>query len=657
MRLCLSPFQFGVGKMNRTTSCTVELHINTRNGMAMEVCRAVSPYSLLSAKDGYPTRCVYDKTFYCDAYEEEFLGYCFTVKESKKEYSRRACGKKYKLHTVEDRKEIKWITAFFSETHPEVWIGNMGNNAKFLRPIEERRLRFHDYKMNPRKSPVKLRLQKGGLDGIKIGTAIYGDKRELVPYLCSRQAGLYFETMKEGDKQQGTLLEELKLPHQFVIEKDGYRRPYMYFGTVHAVEGTEFDAKVTDLNKFCDILPDGYAVSQEDFESEAEFRKVVRNFSLIVPVRVPARRDPRNTNKANTDCKPEKDLRPYAKSFYHAREDGKAVEVPYEFWTKGYPKNMCADKARTTVVLGKDGYLDVPAIARLPVICAFGTSLRTPTLDRRTSDKFEEIISDSANVMILAFMEKVINSVDRVRSGAIILSHRPVINLHFGEHSSHALREWMNQNRNYLHGTTKVAYSLHLARNAFAGEHASQKFVILLSDGGRDTGNCKEVCAAPQPGPIFPVPPPPIFGPQVIGPFVTGISVISTPTRTSVHHFGPSGSIVLPAPIIPPPPIIPFPSFPTFPGFPGGCTNKHFPCDQDMLRFDQKEEARQVRLAGIRIIYVVVGVEHSTFERHLKGKVHDMAGGSHNVIFAGGFDKLDKDILRSTVETVCNRIQ
>ncbi|KAK5966998.1 hypothetical protein GCK32_009454, partial [Trichostrongylus colubriformis] len=192
----------------------------------------------------------------------------------------------------------------------------------------------------------------------------------------------------------------------------------MYFGTVHAVEGTEFDAKVTDLNKFCDILPDGYAVSQEDFESEAEFRKVVRNFSLIVPVRVSARRDPRNTNKANTECKPEEDLRSYAKSFYHAREDGKAVEVPYEFWTKGYPKNMCADKPRTTVVLGKEGYLDVPAIARLPVICAFGEVYR--------------------ELQVL------------------------------GEVSTCLFRAWMNQNRNWLHASTKVAYSLHLARNAFA---------------------------------------------------------------------------------------------------------------------------------------------------------------------------------------------
>ncbi|KAK5982509.1 hypothetical protein GCK32_012717, partial [Trichostrongylus colubriformis] len=381
----------------------------------------------------------------------------------------------------------------------------MGNNAKFLRPIEEKSRRFHDYKMDPRKSPVKLRLEKGGFDGIKIGTAIYGDKRELVPYLCSRQAGVYFETIKEGDKQQGTLLEELKLPHQFVIEKDGYRRPYMYFGTVHAVEGTEFDAKVTDLNKFCDILPDGYAVSQEDFESEAEFRKVVRNFSLIVPVRVSARRDPRNTNKANTECKPEEDLRSYAKSFYHAREDGKAVEVPYEFWTKGYPKNMCADKPRTTVVLGKEGYLDVPAIARLPVICAFGTNQRedrceckNPDTDgkRMYPDRYwnvafgmvcfycDSVPGESKSIMfildssgsvgqhgwsqILTFMERVINSIDKVRSGAIILSNRPVINLHFGEHSSHTLRAWMNQNRNWLHASTKVAYSLHLARNAFA---------------------------------------------------------------------------------------------------------------------------------------------------------------------------------------------
>ncbi|KAK6021620.1 hypothetical protein OSTOST_12703, partial [Ostertagia ostertagi] len=41
---------------------------------------------------------------------------------------------------------------------------------------------------------------------------------------------------------------------------------------------------------------------------------------------------------------------------------------------------------------------------------------------------------------ILRFMDRVINSIDKVRTGAIILSNVPVINLEMGEHSRDKLR-------------------------------------------------------------------------------------------------------------------------------------------------------------------------------------------------------------------------
>nr|CDJ97700.1 Serine threonine protein kinase-related domain containing protein [Haemonchus contortus] len=251
MRLCLNSLQFGIGNVNRTTTCTLELKIKTNNERAMQVCKAVSPYNLLRVMKGYPTKCVYDKTFYCEDFEEEFLGYCFVVRGRNKQYSKRVCGKKYKLHVIRNSEEIKWVSTFFGALHEEVWVGNVGNTVKHLKPIQAKRPKFND-KISPKKAPIKLRLSKGGLDGIKVGTAIYGDKRELIGHLCSREASLYYETMQEEEIEQGTIFEKLKLPHQFVTEKDGYKRTYMYVGTVHAVEGNEFEANVTDLNKFCD---------------------------------------------------------------------------------------------------------------------------------------------------------------------------------------------------------------------------------------------------------------------------------------------------------------------------------------------------------------------------------------------------------------------
>ncbi|KAK6059644.1 hypothetical protein COOONC_02725 [Cooperia oncophora] len=117
--------------------------------------------------------------------------------------------------------------------------------------------------------------------------------------------------IEEAEKEQGTLLDKFRVPHLTATEKDGFKRTYFSFGTVHAVEGGEFEANVSDLNKFCDVLPHGYAVSSEDFDNETEFREIIRKLSPKVPVRVPARRDPRTRDKPSEECKSHKDPKAY----------------------------------------------------------------------------------------------------------------------------------------------------------------------------------------------------------------------------------------------------------------------------------------------------------------------------------------------------------
>ncbi|PIO61720.1 hypothetical protein TELCIR_16747, partial [Teladorsagia circumcincta] len=46
--------------------------------------------------------------------------------------------------------------------------------------------------------------------------------------------------------------------------------------------------------------------------------------------------------------------------------------VKKEHWAPLYPMNTCADTPRITAVMAIEGYRDMPAIARLPVICTFG---------------------------------------------------------------------------------------------------------------------------------------------------------------------------------------------------------------------------------------------------------------------------------------------
>ncbi|KAK5982945.1 hypothetical protein GCK32_017506 [Trichostrongylus colubriformis] len=216
---------------------------------------------------------------------------------------------------------------------------------------------------------------------------------------------------------------------------------------------------------------------------------------------------------------------------------------------------------------------------------------------------------------MLHFMENVINSVDRVRTGAIILSNKPVVDPALGEHSRQFLKDWMHANRQWLDAWTKVAYSLHLAREALLKEQTTHKIVLLLTDADGDAGppNCQPKKKVTGLGAIF--------GDITLKEF----SVFGMKMKVPVPLFAPQ---------------------------------EEGPCDkfeQHMMSFQQETEAKNVRDAGIRIIYVAVGISHTTFLQR-RDKIRNMAGDDRNVIFAGGFNRLDKDILQRTVETVCNKI-
>ncbi|KAK6032111.1 hypothetical protein OSTOST_01716 [Ostertagia ostertagi] len=81
---------------------------------------------------------------------------------------------------------------------------------------------------------------------------------------------------------------------------------------------------------------------------------------------------------------------------------------------------------------------------------------------------------------LLKFMEKVINSIDKVRTGAIILADVPVVDLQIGEHSRDELRTWMQEHSEWLEAWTRVGYSLHLAREALLVTNFRSTLQILM---------------------------------------------------------------------------------------------------------------------------------------------------------------------------------
>ncbi|EYC00315.1 hypothetical protein Y032_0116g555 [Ancylostoma ceylanicum] len=117
----------------------------------------------------------------------------------------------------------------------------------------------------------------------------------------------------------------------------------------------------------------------------------VRNSSIfsartVVPplVRTTAGRDPSVELEASKNCKPFKLYKQQRKTWNHYSSDGNQTAVNESYWEKDMPDNMCADLPRTTAGMLVKGYYDIPAIARRPVLCTYGTPPNLPP--RRKED-------------------------------------------------------------------------------------------------------------------------------------------------------------------------------------------------------------------------------------------------------------------------------
>ncbi|KAL6725348.1 hypothetical protein Aduo_007407 [Ancylostoma duodenale] len=52
--------------------------------------------------------------------------------------------------------------------------------------------------------------------------------------------------------------------------------------------------------------------------------------------------------------------------------NGTALIMKWNAWSDKYPDSTCADLPRITAAMYKTGYIDLPAIARRPIICVAG---------------------------------------------------------------------------------------------------------------------------------------------------------------------------------------------------------------------------------------------------------------------------------------------
>ncbi|WKX90740.1 hypothetical protein Q1695_009523 [Nippostrongylus brasiliensis] len=499
-----------------------------------------------------------------------------------------------------------------------------------------------------------------------------------------------------------TIFEKLEIPHVTMMTPK-VLRTYFWLGTVHAVGGTDEKPDFVELHDVCKIFPGSYVASREAFLTDNDFADIMGRFENM-PMRLTIGRYESNTKPCT---KNRGDLKMYRRQFrYHFFQNGQYYNILEQYWKNDYPRNECADMPRTTAVLTRNGYVDVPRFARLPVLCVFGTlpvlkkykvcgngahyivnedrcecinkEFDGTIIDPDTYGGYEKgmvclscqttketravmfILDSSGSVSTtgwtetLNFMKKIIRAVENVRVGIIIVNDYPTITLPINYYNYNELQAAIDK-LSYVARSTKIGYSLHLAREALNKEKTDHKAVILITDGHFDT--CSEKCWGsghsygytnivlnPIPAPILPPPPLPFI---FIGPF-----------------FGGGFNPIIPAgPIIPPPILHPPPLFPHVGWQPAGhgTYTHNTPGDtaeKNLLNYKQDSEASKVMNDGIELVYIAVGPFLNRWNREhnaVMANIRNVAKGK--AIIGTSKYAFDNKLLKQTINRVCNRIE
>ncbi|CAJ0588264.1 unnamed protein product [Cylicocyclus nassatus] len=365
-KFCLMPSYCGSGTLENTAKCTVVYPRESKDaGEAEDFCHSASPYTLTSSKYGKNTTCVHERGYVCEDGEQELYDNCLIMVEPRGDkFSNKLCPEGYQLHVLGGRDEAKWIAIIFRQ-YKATWIGNSGDNARFLKPKLHPNAKKRGLETTKGK-PIFIRLAQGARDGTKRGCAYYGTEDMQMPYLCSRKAEPYEETHLNLTE----IFVELGIPFIVIPNKNGNERVYANFGLLFAVEAEQFEAKMKNLHIACYLLPKGFVASHDDFLNANEFTRTMDKFKDL-SFRVSKGRSAAFSMKAEK-CEKEKLFMSNRKHWSYYDKKGDRFEFKPEHWKNTYPDNMCADLPRITALMLKTGYIDIPAMGRRPVLCSTG---------------------------------------------------------------------------------------------------------------------------------------------------------------------------------------------------------------------------------------------------------------------------------------------
>ncbi|KJH51373.1 hypothetical protein DICVIV_02492 [Dictyocaulus viviparus] len=173
-------------------------------------------------------------------------------------------------------------------------------------------------------------------------------------------------------------------------------------------------------------------------------------------------------------------------AYYDSKEDH--CDIPDDYWKQANPDNMCSDRPMTTGAMVREGYIDVPAITRLIVLCTFGNP---PNLSARQLDSVRSIAahydSKEGHCELKFVSEVVARMKGAIRSGIVVLHCPSYVTLQFASYYADELSAWI-LDEIYSPGNTNTNMALDLARQMIYPEKTIAKTIIFLSDG--EDNNC-----------------------------------------------------------------------------------------------------------------------------------------------------------------------
>ncbi|CAJ0598514.1 unnamed protein product [Cylicocyclus nassatus] len=364
--LCITPFQFGKGEL-KGLECKVTYQMQTNSeAAAKDVCEALSPFDVQKSTAGFPTTCTYEKTHQCKIQEISLYDYCIVVK-NRTEFSPEACGENYTLFTIQNQAEHKWISVFLHTQYFEFWTGNEKDG--YLKPSSSGQVKLDTSSMR-----IKLRVGTA-IEDVRKGKAYFELPQKKLFHLCARPAQAFMSTVN----QMRETFQALGLTSGQATDHFNKSRPFTYMSLMLPVAGVaKYYPDVHRLQEACKLMPHGYVASLNDYIDNKEFESL-RTMFPHGSYRTTAARNPIFyiiQKKCHRD--PNQDVYKSSNYWYYDPSNVSAM-ILEEHWENQYPSLLCSDMPRTTIAMRR-AYVDMPAFARLALICSYGNPPNLPPL-------------------------------------------------------------------------------------------------------------------------------------------------------------------------------------------------------------------------------------------------------------------------------------